>query len=164
MKAERRDRIDREIVVALLWLLAQELQLSDHAAIAGWRPTDLRLLSGLWGRVRVFACQDEGWREDYAVGAGRREGGVMGDMGDDFRAMKAHSQEKRARNREYGAKALREAGVPFESKNDGAHLIVKSAINYWPGTGLWSERSGSAKGRGIKSLLKHVGVLQRVSG
>lgn len=64
---------------------------------------------------------------------------------------------KTARNRQYGAEALRRAGVPFESHNKEAHLIVSVAgttIDYWPGTGLWIERSSGQRCRGIQGLLK----------
>ena len=87
-------------------------------------------------------------------------------MGDDFRALRAESQERRARNRESGAKALAEAGFPFESKNSGAHLIIKKTltkcwdlvvtVDYWPGTGRWMARGVSNNGRGIFSLLKYL--------
>ena len=84
----------------------------------------------------------------------------MGDMGDywqDVRpAMIKESQRKRASNRAYSALTLSNLGVVFESRNDGAHLIVQglsSVIDYWPGTGLWRERGSVATGRGVKSLV-----------
>lgn len=92
----------------------------------------------------------------------------MGDMGDywqDVRpAMIKESQRKRARNRAYSALTLSELGVLFESRNDGAHLIVRgqsSVIDYWPGTGLWRERGSVATGRGIKSLVARAKALSR---
>lgn len=80
----------------------------------------------------------------------------MGDMGDDFNAMKKASQVKRADNREKSAQRLRDAGVPFVSKNAGAHLIVRDRVNFWPGTGLWADRETPEKGRGVRSLLDHL--------
>lgn len=80
----------------------------------------------------------------------------MGDMGDDFRAWKQERVAKRASQRENGAKLLREAGIAFEEKNIGAHLIVSHAgkvIDYWPGTGKWKIRDGKL-GRGVFPLLK----------
>jgi hypothetical protein len=92
----------------------------------------------------------------------------MGDddsetMGDYWRAvtpgMKERSKAKRANNREQSAELLRAAGVPFESKNSGAHLIVDGRFDFWPGTGLWIERDGRGerkRNRGIRNLLKRV--------
>lgn len=89
----------------------------------------------------------------------------MGDMGDFWRdvkpALKERSQQKRASNRQNGAAQLAAAGFLFESKNDGAHLIVQAkdhVVDYWPGTGKWMTR-GSRFGvtaRGIARLLQHL--------
>jgi hypothetical protein len=82
----------------------------------------------------------------------------MGDMGDDFRAMKQHSKEKRASNTVTSTEILTQSSVEFESKNSGAHLIVvgaKGKIDFWPSTGKWAARSGNY-GRGIKSLLSSI--------
>lgn len=84
----------------------------------------------------------------------------MGDEGDFWRdvkpAMIERSKKKRASNREQSAEFLRVRGVQFESKNDGAHLIVQGkeeVIDFWPGTGYFKTRSGS-KGRGVRNLIK----------
>jgi hypothetical protein len=77
-----------------------------------------------------------------------------------FDAMKEHSQQKRANNREKCAEALTTAGVMFEAKNGGAHLVVEGNngfIDYWPGTGKWHDRNGS-KGFGVRNLLKHLRI------
>ncbi len=93
----------------------------------------------------------------------------MGDMGDywhDVRpTMVKKSQQRRANNRDRSAALLRSNGVPFESKNGGAHLIVQGhqvLIDFWPGTGLWQERGSIATrgfiatGRGVRSLVKRI--------
>lgn len=89
----------------------------------------------------------------------------MSDMGEDFRAMREHGQQRRAANREDSPALLRQHGVTFDSRNNGAHLIVKHAgktVDFWPGTGKWIDRfapSGRApNGRGVFKLLKHLGV------
>jgi hypothetical protein len=69
--------------------------------------------------------------------------------------LKKRSQEKRASNRESGARILTEAGIPYESKNGGAHLVVGERYDYWPGTGLWIHRETRHKGRGIRGLIAH---------
>lgn len=83
----------------------------------------------------------------------------MGDTGDDFNARRAAKQEKRADNREQSAEVLTRAGVVFESKNMGAHLIVQagaSVVDFWPGTGLWIARPLGEKGRGVAKLVRFV--------
>ena len=82
----------------------------------------------------------------------------MSDLGDDFRAMREHSQGKRAANRSSSAALLAARCVPFTSHNDGAHLIVGDPpkADLWPGTGLWIIRGGR-KGRGVGRLLTALG-------
>lgn len=85
----------------------------------------------------------------------------MSDIGDLFKDFREASKLKRARNRESSAQALRRQGVPFESKNEGAHLIVTlgdHVADLWPGTGKWIVRARSeypAKhGRGVFQLIQ----------
>lgn len=83
----------------------------------------------------------------------------MGDMGDDFNALKKMKQEKRADNRENSAAILSRAGIVFESKNIGAHLIVLAGprtVDFWPGTGLWIVRGYKTQGRGVRKLVEYV--------
>lgn len=89
----------------------------------------------------------------------------MGDMGDYWRdvspELAERSKQKRAANRQNGATRLAAAGIQFESKNDGAHLIVQAkdhVVDYWPGTGKWITRNYrfTLTGRGIARLLKHL--------
>ena len=68
----------------------------------------------------------------------------MGDyedsMGDVWREYRAAQAKRRAINRADSARLLQEAGVPFTSHNNGAHLRIQASphpINFWPGTGLW---------------------------
>lgn len=73
-----------------------------------------------------------------------------------WRAVRQAGQEKRADNRDSSAQMLREAGVAFESKNGGAHLIVRgngAVVDFWPGTGLWKVRGSTQQRRGIRKLL-----------
>lgn len=80
----------------------------------------------------------------------------MGDMGDIFNEMREASQKRRASNRENSAEILTRARIPFESKNDGAHLIVDGRIDFWPGTGLWIVRGRKQKRRGVRRLIIYV--------
>lgn len=86
----------------------------------------------------------------------------MGDMGDLYNAHRKARQDKRAANRENAAVMLLEAGISFQSKNMGAHLIVShngKVVDFWPGTGKWMVRvkEGIARrGFGVRSLMKEV--------
>lgn len=87
--------------------------------------------------------------------------GTMADYWRDVRpSMQAESQQRRADNREHSARILREAGIAFQSKNDGAHLIVTHrghTYDFWPGTGLWCMRGSTQRHRGVRGLLKQIG-------
>lgn len=93
---------------------------------------------------------EEGWdREDW------REYG---------RIKREESKAKRAANRKSSPDILKAAGYLFESKNDGAHLVVwnpsGASVDFWPGTGLWSARDGK-RGRGVRKLIKYLDVTCR---
>lgn len=78
----------------------------------------------------------------------------MGDMADDFRVLRKHNQEVREQKRANAVDRLMREGIPFVSKNAGAHLIVLGSIDYWPGPGHWRDRKSTHKGRGIVRLLR----------
>lgn len=65
---------------------------------------------------------------------------------------------RRANNRESSPRILAERGISFESKNEGAHLIVTiggMVVDFWPGTGKFITRGPKSKtGRGVFNLLK----------
>lgn len=51
---------------------------------------------------------------------------------------------------------LLKAGIRFETKNLGAHLIVRAlglTVDFWPGTGLWIVRDTKRQGRGVQRLI-----------
>lgn len=80
----------------------------------------------------------------------------MSEVAEDWRAIRAASQERRATNRANALPALEGAGVPYQVHNGGAHIVVTSddwTIDFWPGTGLWKSRGGGIQGRGIRGLL-----------
>lgn len=85
----------------------------------------------------------------------------MGDMGEVFRALREHGQDKRASNRESSAQVLIDRGVAYTSHNAGAHLVVTHngvTVDFWPGTGRWIGRNGWGEGRGVFPMLKRLGV------
>jgi hypothetical protein len=73
-----------------------------------------------------------------------------------WRDVRKTKQDKRASNRDRSTEILVIAGIPFVSKNNGAHLIVAERYDFWPGTGLWMERGKSRKHRGIRSLVERI--------
>ena len=79
------------------------------------------------------------------------------NMGDFWRDVKAARQEKRADNRKSSAEMLRDAGIQFDDKNNGVHLIVRAlghVIDFWPGTGLWIARKfPNTRKYGVRSLI-----------
>ena len=83
----------------------------------------------------------------------------MSELSETWRAHKAASQQKRASNREQSTALLEAAGIVFEVKNNGAHLIVEgpdSYVDFWPGTGRWIVRSNKKAGFGVRNLLAYV--------
>ena len=82
----------------------------------------------------------------------------MGDMGEMYSDWKKHGQARRANNRASSPNMLDDAGVKYESKNGGFHLIViapECKIDFWPGTGRWNARNG-VYGFGVKKLIKYI--------
>jgi hypothetical protein len=82
----------------------------------------------------------------------------MSDMSDFWRDVKGAGQESRSRNRDSSPTILKEAGIAFETKNLGTHLIVThgdKVVDFWPGTGLWHARRGP-KGRGVFRLISYL--------
>lgn len=78
------------------------------------------------------------------------------DLGEMFKALRADKKEKRALNTERSTQILVDHGIKFESKNNGAHLIVtglNGLIDFWPSTGKYIVRKGG-DGRGVFNLLK----------
>ena len=76
--------------------------------------------------------------------------------GEMWAAYHKERQAKRAGNREHATRRLREAGIPFTSHNDGAHLIVMEQFDLWPGTGKWKERGAEKYHRGVGGLIARI--------
>jgi hypothetical protein len=85
----------------------------------------------------------------------------MGDMGEVFRDYTALRKQKRRDNTRDSTRLLQDQGVPFESRNGGAHLIVDGVADFWPSTGLFIPRDRTwGKDRGVMRLLKFVRARQ----
>lgn len=70
------------------------------------------------------------------------------------------SSQRRARHRQSSPEMLAAAGIAFETKNAGAHLIVTHngrTVDFWPGTGLWHLRPHDGrKRRGVRELIAYL--------
>jgi len=89
----------------------------------------------------------------------------MGDMGEGWAEMKEAAKAKKARNRAWSTKYLTDQGFEFETRNNGAHLIVvlyspitgknEPAADFWPGTGKYKIRSAKQTPykRGVRNLI-----------
>ena len=86
----------------------------------------------------------------------------MSDIGDDFKALREIKQAKKESNRKSSTPMLSDAGYQFETRNGGIHLIIKHqgvTIDYWPSTGKWIPRGGTAS-RGIRPLLNYLRAMK----
>lgn len=81
----------------------------------------------------------------------------MGDSAEVFNALRQGVKERRAKNTVSSTSILRVNKIPFESKNNGAHLIVEGldgdVFDFWPSTGLFISRKTGLKRRGVRKLL-----------
>jgi hypothetical protein len=85
------------------------------------------------------------------------QGLSMGDMAEDFGALKEAGREKRRYNAASSTAFLKEQHIPFEPHNNGAHLVVAGIVDFWPSTGLWIPRDKKHKrGRGVFKLVRFV--------
>lgn len=69
------------------------------------------------------------------------------------------SKERRKRNRQFSAECLRSYSIEFETKSEGVHLVVTlpdRVIDFWPGTGLFTDRHTKQNGRGVHNLVKKI--------
>lgn len=81
----------------------------------------------------------------------------MGDMAEVFNDYAKLRQQKRRTNTEHSTNILKLEGIPFESRNGGAHLIVDGIVDFWPGTGLFIPRDSRwGRDRGVMRLLRFI--------
>ena len=73
----------------------------------------------------------------------------------DWVAISNFFKEKRKSNTISSTEILKKFEIKFESKNDGAHIIVEN-FDFWPSTGLFINRKTKKRGRGIFNLLKQI--------
>lgn len=84
----------------------------------------------------------------------------MGDMADNFNAMKQYNREKRAKIEpqrvQYAIDKLHNSGHRMDRTLDDTKYLVDDYIDFWPYTGWWSGK-GIGSGRGIHELIKKLG-------
>lgn len=88
----------------------------------------------------------------------------MSDMAETFNAWREHKKAKRASNTEQSTQALIDAGIPFESHNGGAHIVINmggTVYDFWPSTGLWWQRATKIKHRGVFRLIQTINAQLR---
>lgn len=81
----------------------------------------------------------------------------MGDLGDDYRALRKHRQEAKHQRKDEAIRLFTLHKVNYTVHNNGAHFIVEGPncyIDFWPGTGRWIPRNTSELNFGIVNLLK----------
>ena len=82
----------------------------------------------------------------------------MGDVGEDYKALKERSKLKKLSNIESSTLMLLEKGYDVDIKNNGVHLIVDwndKTVDFWPSTGKWIVRGGKTS-RGVKGLIREL--------
>lgn len=85
----------------------------------------------------------------------------MGDMAEGFRALSEIRKGKRRDNTKRSTQLLQDEGIPFESRNGGAYLIVDGVAHFWPSTGLYIPIDRAyGRDRGVFGLLKFVRARQ----
>lgn len=84
----------------------------------------------------------------------------MSEDGDMWRQHHADRQAKRHSNRVKSTDRLTKLGFKFESKNGGAHLLMRTEqfhLDFWPGTGKWIARHPVPKeSRGVRELEQYL--------
>ena len=83
----------------------------------------------------------------------------MGDTGDDYKAMRDFSKERKAERVPTAIRKLQEAGINFDRRNGDQHLIVEGFdcfIDFWPSTDRWNARIGGVKGFGLSKLIAYI--------
>ena len=77
----------------------------------------------------------------------------MSETSELYEAMRAESQWRRHNNLQSSTEILKSKQIPFETKNNGVHLIVADRYDFWPSTGLYIDRENQKRGRGVFNLI-----------
>lgn len=81
-------------------------------------------------------------------------------MGEFWRVVKEHRQEKKANNYKSSRELLIENNVEFIEKPNGHFIIIgkdaRPSHDFWATTGLIIERNTKRRSRGIRNLLRFI--------
>ena len=61
------------------------------------------------------------------------------------------------KRRKAGRERLRMAGIPYETKNYGIHVVIRSGrfvIDYWPNPGKWTVRGSMVYSRDEDEMIR----------
>lgn len=74
----------------------------------------------------------------------------------DWREHKHDRATKRHRNGESSTKILADAGIKFDTKNNGWHIVISEPlrVDFYPTTGLWI--TSQVRRRGVRALIKFI--------
>ncbi|MFK3558305.1 hypothetical protein [Pasteurella multocida] len=77
-----------------------------------------------------------------------------------FLAYKQARKQVKQKNQEQNTSLLKELNIGFESKINGAYLVIKhnsKTLDFYPSTGLWWDRENKSKQyRGIRKLIDYI--------
>ena len=83
----------------------------------------------------------------------------MSELGEAYKALAEHNkverQEKKRLNKARSTQILADKGIPFQSFNNGVHLVV-GTFDFWPSTGKFISHVTGEKGRGVFKLIKKI--------
>jgi hypothetical protein len=89
----------------------------------------------------------------------------MGDMGDDFRAMREHRRACRDARFQRNMRDLEDSGVKYDydpERNPTVVLIRTggASADFYPGTGRWKDnnRGQAVSGGGARAMLRRLGL------
>lgn len=74
----------------------------------------------------------------------------------DWKDHKHDRATKRHSNLIASTQIIKDAGITFEAKDYGQHLIIRSPfrVDFWPTTGLWI--TSQVRGRGVRALIEFI--------
>lgn len=81
----------------------------------------------------------------------------MSEVGEIFKAYAEVRKDKKIKNIEDSLRYLRNHQVDYKILNgSNHHTLVADVYDFWPSTGKYCKRGSNLKGRGVRSLVKHL--------
>lgn len=89
---------------------------------------------------------------------GRRIGGTMSELGDDFRAWREHKKAVKENSKELNMFLLESSGEKFQILSpNGPHIRIQG-FDFWASTGKWRHKNGKEHGYGLMRLFHRLGI------